>query len=102
MPLSCSTPKPLAWSFGAGRNDSQAPTRHASRVVSDVRRSGRPVIVTVNGQPAAVVLPLKTEDLEDFVLSYDEQFVRDRLAADAELAAGKTSSLEDVVAELDD
>ena len=75
--------------------------RHASRVVSDVRRSGRPVIVTVNGQPAAVVLPLKTEDLEDFVLSYGEQFVHDRLAADAELADGTTSSLDDVVAELD-
>ena len=75
--------------------------RHASRVVSDVRRSGRPVIVTVNGQPAAVVLPLKAEDLEDFVLSYGEQFVRDRLAADAELAEGTTSSLDDVVAELD-
>jgi hypothetical protein len=42
----------------------------------------------------------KAEDLEDFVLSYGEQFVRDRLAADAELAAGKTTSLEDVVAEL--
>src|SRR5215218_4657663 len=66
--------------------------RHASKVVSDVRRSGRPVIVTVNGQPAAVVVPLKAEDLEDFVLSYGEQFVRDRLAADAELAAGKTTS----------
>jgi prevent-host-death family protein len=76
--------------------------RHASKVVSDVRRSGRPVIVTVNGQPAAVVLPLKAEDLEDFVLSYGEQFVRDRLAADAEFAEGKTSSLDDVVAELDD
>jgi len=74
--------------------------RHASKVVSDVRRSGRPVIVTVNGQPAAVVVPLKAEDLEDFVLSYGEQFVRDRLAADAELAAGKTTSLDDVVAEL--
>jgi prevent-host-death family protein len=74
--------------------------RHASKVISDVRRSGRPVIVTVNGQPAAVVVPLKAEDLEDFVLSYGEQFVRDRLAADAELAAGKTVALDDVVAEL--
>jgi hypothetical protein len=48
-----------------------------------------------------VVVPLKAEDLEDFVLSYGEQFVRDRLAADAELAEGQTSSLGDVVAELD-
>jgi prevent-host-death family protein len=76
--------------------------RHASKVVSDVRRSGRPVIVTVNGQPVAVVVPLKAEDLEDYVLRHGEQFIRDRLEADAELAAGQTHTLEDVVAELDD
>jgi prevent-host-death family protein len=76
--------------------------RHASKVVGDVRRSGRPVIVTVNGQPVAVVVPLKPEDLEDYVLAYGEQFVRDRLEADRELAAGETHALDDVVAELDD
>lgn len=76
--------------------------RHASKVVGDVRRSGRPVIVTVNGQPVAVVVPLKPEDLEDYVLAYGERFVRDRLEADAELAAGTTHALADVVAELDD
>jgi prevent-host-death family protein len=75
--------------------------RHASKVVGDVRRSGRPVIVTVNGQPAAVVVPLKAEDLEDFVLSYGEQFIRDRLLADNEFADGRTHTLEDVVADLD-
>lgn len=76
--------------------------RKASKVVGDVRRTGRPVIVTVNGQPAAVVVPLKAEDLEDFVLQHGQQFVRDRLEADAELAAGRTHALDDVVAELDD
>jgi prevent-host-death family protein len=76
--------------------------RHASKVVGDVRRSGRPVIVTVNGQPAAVVVPLKPEDLEDYVLAYGDQFLRDRLETDRELAAGKTHALDDVVAELDD
>jgi antitoxin (DNA-binding transcriptional repressor) of toxin-antitoxin stability system len=60
------------------------------------------VIVTVNGQPVAVVVPLKPEDLEDYVLAYGEQFVRDRLEADRELAAGETHALDDVVAELDD
>jgi hypothetical protein len=49
-----------------------------------------------------VVVPLKPEDLEDYVLAYGEQFVRDRLEADRELAAGETHALDDVVAELDD
>jgi prevent-host-death family protein len=76
--------------------------RSASKVVGDVRRTGRPVIVTVNGQPVAVVVPLKPEDLEDYVLEFGEQFIRDRLEADRELAGGKTHALDDVVAELDD
>jgi prevent-host-death family protein len=46
--------------------------RSASKVVGDVRRTGRPVIVTVNGKPVAVVVPLNQEALEDYVLAYAE------------------------------
>jgi prevent-host-death family protein len=76
--------------------------RSASKVVGDVRRTGRPVIVTVNGQPVAVVVPLKAEDLEDYVLAYGEEFIRDRRQAERELRDGKTHALADVVSELDD
>jgi antitoxin (DNA-binding transcriptional repressor) of toxin-antitoxin stability system len=67
-----------------------------------VRRTGRPVIVTVNGKPVAVVVPLKPEALEDYILAYGEEFVRDRLEAEQELRTGKTHALDDVLAELDD
>jgi prevent-host-death family protein len=75
--------------------------RSASKVVGDVRRTGRPVIVTVSGQPVAVVVPLKPDALEDYVLAYGEEFLRDRLEAERELHAGKTHALTDVLAELD-
>jgi hypothetical protein len=49
-----------------------------------------------------VVVPLKPEALEDYVLAYGEEFVRDQLEAERELHSGKTHALTDVVAELDD
>jgi prevent-host-death family protein len=76
--------------------------RSASKVVGDVRRTGRPVIVTVNGKPVAVVVPLNQEALEDYVLAYAEEFVRDQLEAEHELQSGKTHALTDVLAEFDD
>jgi prevent-host-death family protein len=76
--------------------------RSASKVVGNVRRTGRPVIVTVSGQPVAVVVPLKPDALEDYVLAYGEEFLRDRLEAERELRTGKTHALTDVLAELDD
>jgi prevent-host-death family protein len=76
--------------------------RNASKVVGDVKRTGRPVIVTVNGEPVAVVVPLKPEALEDYVLSYGEEFLRDRIEAEQELRAGSTRALTDVLAALDD
>jgi hypothetical protein len=47
-------------------------------------------------------VPLRPEALEDYVLAYGEEFVRDQLEAERELHAGKTHALTDVLAELDD
>ena len=49
-----------------------------------------------------MVVPLKPDALEDYVLAYGEEFLRDRLEAERELHAGKTHALTDVLAELDD
>jgi prevent-host-death family protein len=76
--------------------------RNASRVVDDVGRSRRPVIVTVHGKPVAAVIPLNEDELEDYVLAYGEEFIRDRLEAERDLVAGRTHALDDVLAELDD
>ena len=73
--------------------------RNAGGVVADVAASGRPAVVTKHGRPVAAVVPISEEDLEDWVLANAPQFAADRAAADDELAAGKTVSLDSFVAE---
>jgi prevent-host-death family protein len=75
---------------------------NASGVISEVTASGRPAVVTKHGQPVAAVVPIDEDALEDFVLANAPEFVEGRRAADEELAAGQTRSLESVVADLDD
>ena len=43
--------------------------------------------------PVVYMLPVDSEEFEDFVLAHAPQFVDGRAAADAELAAGETVSL---------
>ncbi|HYY78824.1 MAG TPA: type II toxin-antitoxin system Phd/YefM family antitoxin [Actinomycetes bacterium] len=75
--------------------------RNASKIVNSVERTRRPVIVTVHGRPVAVVVPVDSEGLEDYLLARGRQFIRDRVKADQELHAGETHALDDVLAELD-
>lgn len=72
-----------------------------SRILAQVQESGRPAIVTKNGRPYASLVPINETDLEDFVLANAPEFVEDRRRADEEFAAGRTRSLDDVVADLD-
>jgi hypothetical protein len=48
------------------------------------------------------MLPVDSEEFEDFALANAPQFVEGMAAADAELAAGETVSLASVRAELDE
>jgi len=68
--------------------------RNAGGVVADVAASGRPAVVTKHGRPVAAVVPISEGDLEDWVLANAPQFAADRAAADDELAAGTTVSLD--------
>jgi hypothetical protein len=47
------------------------------------------------------MLPVDSEEFEDFVLAHAPQFVDGMAAADAELATGETVSLADVRTELE-
>ena len=69
--------------------------RNAGGVVAAVTTSGRPAVVTKHGRPVAAVVPISEEELEDWVLANASPFVADRRRADKELAAGKTTSLDD-------
>lgn len=72
--------------------------RNAGGVLKDVASSGRPALVTSRGKPVAAVVPLNEEDLEDWVLASAAKFVASRRRADADLAAGETTSLEEFLA----
>lgn len=76
-------------------------SRNASSVVEEVTRTGRPALVTKHGAPVAAVIPLDAVELEDFVLAKASQFLEDLQVAEQDIAAGRTRSLSDALAELD-
>ena len=76
-------------------------SRHASAVVSNVANSHRPTLITRHGAPVVAVVPIDPESLEDMILSHAGSFFADYIAADEDLAAGRTRSAADVLAELD-
>jgi PHD/YefM family antitoxin component YafN of YafNO toxin-antitoxin module len=75
--------------------------RHASSIINDIEQNKQPALVTRRGRPVVYMLPVDSEEFEDFVLSHAPQFVEGMPAADRELAAGETRSLADARAELE-
>jgi PHD/YefM family antitoxin component YafN of YafNO toxin-antitoxin module len=76
--------------------------RHASAIINDIEQKKEPALVTRRGRPIVYMLPVDSEEFEDFALAHAPQFVEGMAAADAELAAGETVSLASVRAELDE
>jgi len=54
---------------------------------------GKPLIITYRGKPAASLLPLTEEDLEDFIIEHSPTIRRKIAAAEKDLKAGKVISL---------
>jgi prevent-host-death family protein len=77
-------------------------TRNASGVVDEVMRTGRPALVTKRGHLVAAVVPIDAESVEDYVLANSPDIIASLAEADADLAAGRTVSHEDVFAHLSD
>ncbi len=75
--------------------------RHASAIINDIEQKKEPALVTRRGRPVVYMLPVNSDEFEDFVLAHASQFVEGIAAADAELAAGETVSLADVRADLE-
>jgi prevent-host-death family protein len=53
---------------------------------------GEPVIVTYRGKPAASIIPLSEDDLEDFILEYSPRVRRMVAQAEADRKAGRVVS----------
>ncbi len=77
-------------------------SRNTSGVVDEVTTTGRPALVTKNGQPVAAIVPVDASDWENLVLSKTPEFLADLAAADDELTAGRTRDADDVFAEFED
>ena len=75
--------------------------RHASSIINDIEQSKEPTLVTRRGRPVVYMLPVDSEEFEDFLLANAPQFVDGMAAADVELTAGETVSLADARAELE-
>ena len=69
--------------------------RSLSAVVREIRETGEPTVVTDRGRPVVLMLPIDEAQLEDFVLANAHAFVSGMQAADDELAAGQTQSLQE-------
>lgn len=76
--------------------------RHASSIISDLEQTREPALITRRGRPVAYMLPVDSEQFEDFVLAHAPKFVEGMAAADAELAAGETTSLAEARRQLED
>ncbi|MGI8983213.1 MAG: type II toxin-antitoxin system Phd/YefM family antitoxin [Acidimicrobiales bacterium] len=75
----------------------------ASRVIEEVRNSGRPAVITKRGRAVAAIVPIDEEALEDWVLANAPEFVANMAEAEAEIAAGvKGVPLEEAFAALGD
>jgi antitoxin (DNA-binding transcriptional repressor) of toxin-antitoxin stability system len=75
--------------------------RHASSIINDIEQNKEPTLVTRRGRPVVYMLPVDSEEFEDFVLAHAPQFVDGMVVADVELAAGETVSLAEARAELE-
>ena len=76
---------------------------HASAVVDEVAKTGRPALVTKNGRPVAVLAPIDEEALMDHVLAHAPSYVRRMKTAAKEIASGKRGRpLEEVLGDLEE
>lgn len=76
--------------------------RQVSSVVEQVKTTKRPTFVTHRGTPVAVLLPVDTDELEDYILANAPEYVASIAAADEAIERGESGvPLADVVAEFE-
>jgi prevent-host-death family protein len=67
-----------------------------SEILRTVREEGAEYVITYQGRPAAVLLPLGEEDLEDYVLAHHPHFVELRERARQALSRGESVTAQDL------
>jgi len=56
---------------------------------------GNPLIITFRGKPAASILPLSEDDLEDFIIEHSPSIRKKISQAQKDLRAGRVISLDE-------
>jgi len=68
----------------------------AGKIIDEARRSGRPYLITKNGEPTALLLDAKTY----FKELAAEHFARQIAIGEADIAAGRVQDLDEVLQEI--
>lgn len=66
--------------------------RNASAIINELEKTKEPALITRHGRPVAYILPVDSDQFEDFALANAPEFVEGMAAADRELARGETTS----------
>jgi prevent-host-death family protein len=62
---------------------------------------GQPLIISYRGKPAASMLPLTAEDLEDFMMEHSPSIRRKIAQAEKDIREGRVVSLEDYLGRIE-
>ncbi len=62
---------------------------------------GDPLIITYRGKPAASILPLTEDDLEDFIIENSPSFKRKIAQAEEDVKKGRVISLDEYLSGLE-
>lgn len=71
-----------------------------NKILAEVMK-GNPVIVTYRGKPSASILPLKEEDLEDFIIEHSPSIRKKIKQAEEDIKKGRVLSLDDYLSRLE-
>jgi hypothetical protein len=73
----------------------------ADEIMRELAATGERAIIVEGGRPLAVLSALTEDELEDYVLANDPEFVEGRKLALDEFRRGETKTLQEVLQELD-
>ncbi len=71
-----------------------------NKLLADVMK-GNPLIITYRGKPAASLLPLNEDDLEDFIIEHSPSIRKKIRKAEIDIQKGKVISLDNYLSSSD-
>jgi prevent-host-death family protein len=72
-----------------------------NKLLAEVMK-GNPVIITFRGKPAASILPLTEDDLEDFIIEHSPSIREKIKLAEEDIRRGRVVSLDDYLSSQDE